>query len=184
MRTLVEKFKQMKDLEGQNMRNLYGGTFDNRLKNIDIDESAVTYNRLSLPAYKKHLSSLFSSQPQLVLPTARKPHEPLCTIVQYDQDSDQEVQDATGENLAEGDDLNSSGDEYNDEQFQDSEDDGFIVADDYYEETSFDDELDSGSRNMALIFKRQNKKRLDEQRKIMVASANEVRITYQKDIPK
>ena len=63
MSKLVEKFMQMKDLEGQNMRNLYGGTFDNRLKNIDIDESAVTYNRLSLPAYKKHLSSLFSSQP-------------------------------------------------------------------------------------------------------------------------
>ena len=49
--------------------------------------------------------------------------------------------------------MASSAEDYDSED-QDLVDDGFIVDDDYYEETSFDDEMDSGSRNMALIFKR------------------------------
>jgi hypothetical protein len=131
---------------------------------------------------QRQKSSLFSRKQELsgqnrkVL-TGRNPFKMDEDLINYDQNSEDEWNDMLGENLS---------DEQESEQdsiAHSAVEEGFIVGDDDFSDTSFvdSDEANLAHKRIELILKRENRNRLLETRKAIAAQVKDVEVCFTRE---
>jgi hypothetical protein len=137
------------------------GCRQGRRKNIDNYDSYINYENQTITQLRGQLKAQGRNQFKLI------------PEVNYDQDSEEEWADLHGERLSESDkesDVESIA--------RSAVEEGFIVGDDDFSSNSEDDETDpeAAYKKIQILFKRENRRRLNENRKEMTRQSKNIEI--------